>query len=435
MSSAIYERLAAISFSRPSGTREEKNAAEFLAGEIRRIGFEPEEESFTYTQRVPVRAELTAVTANGERIPFPVTGLIDSADTAPGGDEAEFHYLKSLDEVSLTRVRGKIVLLHDRLSEEEYRRLRKAGNAGYVTTSGTVRDTPENSDLETGRLRYQLPDLDAVPAFTIRMIDAVRLLRAKPVKLHVLLQTEERTIRSQNVTVVVPGSDKAAETLVVGAHYDSVPFSLGAWDNGAGAAEIVELLSHLRTHPPRRTVKAVLFGSEETGLRGSKAWVQAHENELADIQGMVNVDVGGSILGKEIVFVTAEDDAEVWARQLLREAGYEAVTTQRVMSSDSAVFSDHGIPSVSLGQGAPRGGGYMHTRYDNMDLISADVLEAEAGFLAQLTDRLANAEVFPIRRVIPEKLRKELIRYFGKDKSTAASLPPEEEAKPLPFHF
>ena len=70
-----------------------------------------------------------------------------------------------------------------------------------------------------------------------------------------------------------------------------------------------------------------------------------------------------------------------------------------------------------------------------MDLISADVLEAEAGFLAQLTDRLANAEVFPIRRVIPEKLRKELIRYFGKDKSAAASLPAEVEAKPLPFHF
>ncbi|MBQ9210597.1 MAG: M20/M25/M40 family metallo-hydrolase [Clostridia bacterium] len=434
MASEIYTRLQTLSFTRPSGTAEEQKAAAFLAEEIRKAGFEPQVEGFEYTHRVPVRAEVTAILADGSERSFPVTGLIDSAETPEAGETGEFFYLKSFDEVSLSRVRGKIVLLHDRLSQKEYRRLLEAGVKAYLTTSGTVRDTYENSDLETARFRLSTHGLQPLPAFTIRMIEAVELLRVKPVSLRVVLRLEEKTVASQNLVVTVPGTDKAAETLVVGAHYDSVPFSFGAWDNGAGAVEVVQLLSALKQHPPRRTVKAILFGSEETGLRGSKAWVKAHEGELPQIQGMVNVDVGGSILGKEIVFVTAEDEAETWAKQLLREVGYAAVTTQRVMSSDCAVFSDHGVPSISMGQGAPRGGGYMHTRYDNMDLISADVLEAEAAFLAKLVFRLADAEVFPIRRRIPEKLRKDLIDYFGKEQSAAASLPPDEDPS-LPFHF
>ena len=105
------------------------------------------------------------------------------------------------------------------------------------------------------------------------------------------------------------------------------------------------------------------------------------------------------------------------------------------MSSDSAVFSDRGIPSISMGQGAPRGGGYMHTRYDNMDLISEDVLQSEAQFLAALVSRLAEASVFPFRRNVPEDLRRELSGYFGQSVSKLAEFPPLPESKPLPFRF
>lgn len=46
MAKKIYERLEAISYSRPSGSIEEKKALDYLAQEIRRIGFEPELETF-----------------------------------------------------------------------------------------------------------------------------------------------------------------------------------------------------------------------------------------------------------------------------------------------------------------------------------------------------------------------------------------------------
>ena len=435
MANKIYERLSRLSFTRPSGTKEEKKAAELLAGEIREIGYEPGFEEFSYTRKIPVEASFTAILEDGSEVAFPVTGVVDAKETAPEGEEAQLYYLKSFDEVSLSRIRGKVVLIHDRLSTEEYKRLRKAGIAGYVTTSGTVRDTYENSDLETVRFRDNLRDEGPLPAFTIRLIDAVQLLRLHPVRVRYKLILKEETVRSRNIVVTVNGTDLAEEIVTAGAHYDSVPFSLGAWDNGAGAVQMLSLLEHLKEKQPRRTVKVLLFGSEETGLRGSRAYTAAHEEELARTRAMVNVDVGGSILGKEILFIAAVSDAEVWARQFLKEVGYEAVTFPKLMSSDSANFNDHGVPSISIGQGAPRGGGYMHTRYDNMDLIDENVLAREADFLVKLVDRLTEAEVFPIPRNIPESIRREVIGYFGEEFSTLAKVPPIPEEKPLPFHF
>ena len=110
MSNRIYERLSKLSFSRPSGTEFEKKAAVYLLDEIKKIGFSPEVEEFTYTRKVPVEAVLFAIDAEGKEISFPVTGVIDSKETPAEGLTAGFYYLKSFDEVSLGRIRGKVVL-------------------------------------------------------------------------------------------------------------------------------------------------------------------------------------------------------------------------------------------------------------------------------------------------------------------------------------
>ena len=70
-----------------------------------------------------------------------------------------------------------------------------------------------------------------------------------------------------------------------------------------------------------------------------------------------------------------------------------------------------------------------------MDLISEDVLRAEAQFLITLVSRFTEASVFPIRRNVPESLRRELAAYFGKSVSKLAEFPPLPEYKPVQFHF
>lgn len=47
--------------------------------------------------------------------------------------------------------------------------------------------------------------------------------------------------RVSNFEVIVPGGDPAGETVLVGAHYDSVARSPGANDNASGVAAVIEL--------------------------------------------------------------------------------------------------------------------------------------------------------------------------------------------------
>lgn len=422
--------LKVLSFPRTSGSAKEYEAAGLILEEIKKTGFEPVVEEFEVCRRNPVSASFKLT--DPEKISYSVTGLIDAASTPKDGIEADFYHLKHIDDISLKRAAGKFVLLNNRPGEKEYEKLIQAGIKGFLLLNGTIRDTAENSDLDTLRFREMWQRYGAVPAFAIRIRDALDLLKRAPKRVHFTLQTKEEKAISRNIVVTVPGTDLAAETLAAGAHYDSTEFSHGAWDNGAGVVEVLALLRHLAINPPRRTVKAIFFGSEEVGLKGSRAYLEAHPDQQNSLLAMVNIDVGGSYLGHPFVAVTGTKQAEDYIAGLLKEAGHSAGLHSRVMSSDSAVFSDYGIPAVFFGQQAPRGGGYMHTRYDEISLISADVLDEEIYFLLFLFDRLTNAEIFPIERVIPKELRQKIVEYFGTGLShteTVKDFPEETKAE------
>lgn len=406
-----YDFLEKLSFSRTSGSEEEHRAAEMIAEEIKGYGFAPTLEPFTVEWTTPVRAVLK-VTAPVEE-EFTVTGLVNAADTPAGGCDAEFYYMRLVDDVTLPQAKGKFVLLNERPSEENYKKLMKAGIAGFLWMNGSSRDTYENSDLDTMRARACYAKHGKVPAFAIRMIDAMRLLRLNPETVHFELESRLFTSTSYNVVTSIAGTDLAHETIAVGGHYDSVEFSKGSWDNGAGTVLVLELMRHLAQNPPRRTVKAILFGSEEIGLEGSKAYLKAHPDEGESLLCMVNMDVGGNLLGSEVCMVTATTAAEDYLKGILREGGYSVNVVSRVMSSDGTVFSDYTVPSLNFASYTPSQGGYMHTRYDNMDMISADVLEHETRQLIYVFERIANAQVFPFAREISEEMRKDIVKYFG----------------------
>ena len=406
-----YAFLEKLSFPRTSGTAEEKRAADMILEEIKSFGLEPRLEPFEVKWNVPVKATF-AVTAPVQK-EFTVTGLINAQDTPEGGCDAEFYYMRLIDEVNLRKAQGKFVLVNERPSEEDYKKLVEAKVAGMLWMSGTSRDTYDNSDLDTWRFRASYEKHGKMPGFTIRMIDAMELLRLKPQKVHFELHTKEFVGTSHNVVTVVPGTDLADEAIAVGGHYDSTEFSYGSWDNGAGTVQVMGLLEHLAKNPPRRTVKCICFGSEEVGLEGSKAFLKAHPEDQEKLLAMINLDVGGNLLGHMMAVVTGTPGAEEYLKGVLKEGGISAKVRSGVMSSDSAVFSDYGIPSISFGSMTPRNGGYMHTRYDNMDMIDADVLGQEVESLIYVAGRLTSAEVFPIAREISEEMQKQAIKYFG----------------------
>jgi hypothetical protein len=75
-----------------------------------------------------------------------------------------------------------------------------------------------------------------------------------------------------NVEGVLPG--KAADEIVLSAHYDSVSRSPGAIDDASGCGVAVAAVADLRRTPLRHTVRVVFFDGEETGSGGSEGWVR-----------------------------------------------------------------------------------------------------------------------------------------------------------------
>src|SRR5678815_2399270 len=83
---------------------------------------------------------------------------------------------------------------------------------------------------------------------------------------------------SYNTVAEIPGTDKAGEVVMLGAHLDSWHSGTGATDNGAGSVVTMEAMRILKAvgAKPRRTIRIGLWSGEEEGLLGSRGYVSEH---------------------------------------------------------------------------------------------------------------------------------------------------------------
>ena len=113
-----------------------------------------------------------------------------------------------------------------------------------------------------------------------------------------------------NVIGEIPGTGKHKDEIVMlGAHFDSWHGGTGATDNAAGSAVMMEAVRVLKAAnlPLDRTVRIALWGGEEEGLLGSRAYVKEHfgdretmklTEQQPKISGYFNYDNGtGKIRG------------------------------------------------------------------------------------------------------------------------------------------
>jgi hypothetical protein len=103
-----------------------------------------------------------------------------------------------------------------------------------------------------------------------------------------------------NLEAAVAG--RGAETVVVGAHYDSAIGSPGANDNGSGVAVLLELGRRLKGDRPERAIRWVLFVNEEppffhTSKMGSRVWAEAAHARGETITAMLSLETMGFYTG------------------------------------------------------------------------------------------------------------------------------------------
>jgi hypothetical protein len=91
-----------------------------------------------------------------------------------------------------------------------------------------------------------------------------------------------------NVVGILPGVLRPEEIYIVGAHYDTVASSPGAWDNASGVAGVLEAARVLSPYLFESTIVFIAFDREEPGLKGSTAYANEHIQD--DIRAMVNLD-------------------------------------------------------------------------------------------------------------------------------------------------
>ena len=256
--------------------------------------------------------------------------------------------------------------------------------------------------------------LGKIPAVCIRMKDAEAVLRAKPAKAHVVMIEDELKNLSHNVVATIEGSQYKDEIIAFTAHYDSVSYSRGAFDNATGSTAIMQLLAYFKEHQPKRTLKFVWCGSEEMGLLGSKAHCEIHKEELPKYKFCLNVDMIGVTIGFDIACCTSNISLVNYIKYLGYEVGFPIQRRQGVYSSDSTPFADCGVPSVSFARLAPQGGAVIHSRKDVIDFLEEENYYRTCDFMALFANRLVSSVVFPVEKEIPMNMKEEIEYYFGR---------------------
>ena len=210
----------------------------------------------------------------------------------------------------------------------------------------------------------------------VRLLDSgasVRLERNVRTSFH------EDDLTSANVIADLPGSDLAAEIVMVGAHLDSWHGGTGATDNAAGVAGAMEALRLLKVLgvQPRRTIRLALWTGEEQGLLGSRAYAAVHlgrrqepkdeltrglpfflrpfagvlepKPDLARLDAYFNLDYGtGRIRGIYLEGNTAAAPLLTAWLSPLAELGVSVVSPRSLVGSDHQTFESLGAPSFAF---------------------------------------------------------------------------------------
>jgi carboxypeptidase Q len=97
-----------------------------------------------------------------------------------------------------------------------------------------------------------------------------------------------------NTIAEIPGTEKPDEYIILSAHFDSWDGGTGATDNGTGSITMMEVARILKqVYPnPKRTILVGLWGGEEQGLNGSRAFVEDHPDIVDGLQALFNQDNG-----------------------------------------------------------------------------------------------------------------------------------------------
>jgi len=263
----------------------------------------------------------------------------------------------------------------------------------------------------------------AVPQVTLAVEHYNRMVRLLehdvPVKveLDVRVRFHDNT-KGFNVVGEIPGTDLAGEVVMLGAHFDSHPFATGATDNATGSTAMLEALRIIRTLglKPRRTIRVALWGGEEQGLLGSRAYVLAHfgdpqsmqlKPEHGKLSAYFNLDNGtGRIRGVWMQSnLAVRPIFEQWIAPL-KDLGVTILGPRSVSQTDHVSFDNVGLPGFQFVQDRLEYNARSHhSNMDTYDRVQRDDLVQQATIAAIFAYNAAMRDEKLPRKALPSGQR------------------------------
>ncbi len=341
--------------------------------------------------------------------PLQILGLGDSSPTPPGGLTAPialFHTYAELLAEPPGALTGKIALVVEKMT-------RTRDSAGYSAVTRMRSAGPKEAakrgavgylirSLSTGNTR--LPhageaDAAGIPAAALSTADAELLdrmaARGQPVTVRLDMASSVNPVApAWNVVGEIRGSEAPDQVIVVGGHLDSWDPGTGAIDDAAGVAITTAAARLAGAQRPRRTIRVVMWGSEEQGGSG-RAYAAAHRAEVGDM----------------VVVGESDDGADsIWTLRLPRgsaghpamQAFLDAIAPFRIVidpaparsgGADTRALMQAGAPVVDFIQDVSRYFDIHHSADDTLDKIDPALLAQNVAVWASFIYATANSDI------------------------------------------
>ncbi|MFT4824903.1 MAG: hypothetical protein ACJAUG_003292 [Halioglobus sp.] len=415
----IVESLTTEVGPRLAGSPAEARARDWAVEELSSLGFENVRiEEF----KVPLwrRGRQSARILSPFPQPLTITALGGSVGTGPEGVEGEivtFASLSALSSADKDEVSGKIVFIDETMTrtqdgsgysvaakkrrETAYEAHRLGAKAALIRSVGTS----SHRFAHTGQMHRASNDdlVDSVPTAALAAPDADQLARVQErglpvfVKLVLETQTEPASI-SGNVIAEIPGRERPEEIVLISAHLDSWDLGTGAIDDGAGVGIVIgaaKLLLDSLAQAPKRTIRVVLFGAEEVGLVGAKAYAERHADQLNNHVVGTESDFGaGDIWRFDTRFGEKALAISEQFSKALKPLGIAPGHNTATGGPDMLFIREAGVPVVTLAQNGWDYFDLHHTANDTLDKIGPSDLDQNIAAFAVFTYLAAETDAY-----------------------------------------
>jgi len=303
---------------RTSGTPGYDESAAYVAERMEAAGYDVTVQDFQFNafiQLGPSTLEQTApgaityveetdYTLMSQTDPGDVTGLVTGVDLAlidpststSGCEVADFAGFPAGDIALMQRGACSFQL--------------KGENAAAAGAVGAIIFNQGNSPDRTGLINGTLGSgySGGIPVVFATFDRGVEWAGTSGLELHMIVDTFRGEATSFNVLAESKSGDEN-NTIMAGAHLDSVNAGPGIQDNGSGSAAILEVAEQMAKVKPRNKVRFAWWGAEESGLVGSTHYVNnLSQEEQDDITLYLNFDMIGS--PNHVFFIYDGDDSD-----------------------------------------------------------------------------------------------------------------------------